>query len=239
MDSHSTITLLSLAFGLGIMHALDADHVMVISNLIGQRPSLQQSLRYCARWALGHGAAILIAGFFVFILGRTIPATLSAYAEHGVGAVLVALGVWVLWDLHRRNTHLHFHQHNGLPRHAHWHRHNNNDNNRHINKQSHSTDTHQHRHSAVLIGVLHGTAGSAPLLALIPLTQIASPWVGIAYLALFAFGVLLAMLLFGGLLSGAVRRLQRFGSQVITTFRAIVAGGSIVFGFYLLFGSLS
>ena len=235
MDSHSTTTLLSLAFGLGIMHALDADHVMVISNFIGRRPSLQQSLRYCARWALGHGTAILAIGIFVFILGNAVPAGLSSYAEYGVGAVLIALGVWVLWDLYRRNVHLHFHQHDGLPSHAHWHRHSK----RNINKQFHNTDTHKHHHSAVLIGVLHGTAGSAPLFALIPLTRIESPWVGIAYLALFAVGVFLSMLLFGGLFSSAIRFLQRFGNRVITLFRTIVAGCSIAFGIYLLLGSQS
>jgi ABC-type nickel/cobalt efflux system permease component RcnA len=240
MDSHSIITLLSLAFGLGILHALDADHVMVISNLIGRRPSLQQSMRYCARWALGHGSALLIAGFFVFILGRAIPVELSVYAEYGVGAVLIVLGVWVFWDLRRQQTHWHFHQHDDLPRHAHWHRHNHiHFNHHHDSKQPHNADTHKHHHGAVMIGVLHGMAGSAPLLALIPITQIASPWLGIAYLALFAIGVLLSMLLFGGLLSSAIRGLQRFSNKVITMFRIIMASGSVAFGFYLLWGSHS
>ncbi|KPJ90400.1 MAG: hypothetical protein AMJ53_13650 [Gammaproteobacteria bacterium SG8_11] len=235
MDSHSVITFLSLAFGLGIIHALDADHVIVMSNLIGQKSSLHQSLKYCARWALGHGAVLLVIGFSVFILGLTIPVELSVYAEHGVGAVLIFLGVWVFWDLRRNNAHLHFHQHDDLPHHAHWHQHHRH----HHSKQSHNADTHKHRHSALMIGVLHGTAGSAPLLALIPLTQIGSPWLGIAYLALFAIGVLFSMLLFGGALSRAIHWLQRFGDKVITLFRATVAGGSLVLGCYLLLGSHS
>ncbi|WP_455210385.1 HoxN/HupN/NixA family nickel/cobalt transporter [Kaarinaea lacus] len=237
MDSHSVITLLSLAFGLGIMHALDADHVMVISNLIGERSSLQQSLRYCARWASGHGAVILIIGFLVFILGQTIPVELSAYAEHAVGVVLISLGIWVIWDLRRKHAHLHFHQHDGLPHHAHWHQHNNH--RLHDSKQSHSSDTHKHQHSALMIGILHGTAGSAPLLALIPLTQIASPWLGIAYLAIFAIGVLLSMMLFGGVLSSTIKWLQRFGDKVIAVIRITVASGSVLFGLSLLLGSQS
>jgi ABC-type nickel/cobalt efflux system permease component RcnA len=235
MDSHSIIALLSLAFGLGILHALDADHIMVISNFIGRRHSLQQSVRYCARWALGHGAALLTVGFFVFIFGQAIPVALSAYAEHAVGAVLILLGAWVFWDLRRKNAHLHFHQHDGLPHHAHWHQHHNI--HHHKNAQSHHADTHKHQHSAVMIGVLHGTAGSAPLLALIPLTQIGSPWLGIGYLTVFAVGVLLSMVLFGGVLSRSIQWLQRFGNKIITLFRAIVASGSVAFGFYLLIGS--
>lgn len=233
MDSHSLIALLSLAFGLGILHALDADHVMVISNFIGKHTSLQQSMKYCARWALGHGTALLVAGFFVFVLGRSIPVELSAYAEHGVGAVLVLLGIWVFWDLSRKRVHLHFHQHDDLPRHAHWHRHTQKLFKRHEN---HNTDSHSHRHSAVMIGLLHGTAGSAPLLALIPLTQYTSPWRGLAYLTLFALGVLLAMLLFGGVLSGAIRWLKRFGDKTLYGFRMLVAGGSVGLGLYLLIG---
>jgi nickel/cobalt exporter len=237
MDNHSIIALLSLAFGLGTLHALDADHIMVISNFIGRRYSLQQSLKYCARWALGHGAALLVVGFFVFILGRAIPISLSDYAEHGVGLVLIALGVWVFWDLSRKRAHLHFHQHDGLPHHAHWHQHYSHHSIH--GKQSHKSDLHKHQHSAVMIGVLHGTAGSAPLLALIPLTQIGSPWLGIAYLALFAVGVLLAMLVFGGVLSRSIQWLQKFGNHFITWFRATVAGGSMAFGVYLLLGSTS
>ena len=88
-----------------------------------------------------------------------------------------------------------------------------------------------------MIGALHGMAGSAPLLALIPLTQIASPWLAISYLAIFAIGVLLSMMLFGGVLSSALRWLQRFGDKVITVFRITVACGSVVLGLSLLLGS--
>jgi nickel/cobalt exporter len=230
MDSHSVTTILFLAFGLGMMHAMDADHIMVISNFIGQRPSLKQSLGYSARWAVGHGIALLVAGFFVFILGRAIPVELSAVAEHAVGVVLIVLGLWVFWDLRRKKVHLHFHQHDDLPYHAHWHSH------VHNNKLSHRADSHKHRHSATMIGLLHGTAGSAPLLALIPLTQIGSPWLGIAYLVIFAVGVLVSMMLFGGVLSGVMGRLQRFGNVFINGIRMTIASGSILFGGYWLSG---
>ena len=230
MDSHSITTILFLAFGLGVMHAMDADHIMVIANFIGQRPGLKQSLRYSARWAFGHGMALLVAGVFVFILGRAIPVELSAAAEHAVGMVLILLGAWVFWDLHRKKAHLHFHHHDDMPYHAHWHSH------PHDNKLPHHADTHAHTHSAIMIGLLHGTAGSAPLLALIPLTHLASPWLGMAYLCLFTLGVLASMVLFGGVLSGAIRRLQCFGQTFINGFRMIIAGGSIAFGGFWLAG---
>lgn len=228
MDAQSTTALLALAFSLGVIHALDADHVMAVSNFIGKRSTLRRNLIFCSRWAIGHGTALFVIGFAVFIMGQTVPAGLSHIAEQAVGIVLILLGLWVLWDLRRKNAHIHFHQHHDLPKHAHWHRHD------HLNNQPHAQDNHTHSHGAVMIGILHGTAGSAPLLALIPLTQIDSPFLGMLYLLIFAIGVLLSMLLFGGLFSSVMAWLNRFGSNVIRGFRLTVAMSTIVLGLSLL-----
>jgi ABC-type nickel/cobalt efflux system permease component RcnA len=228
MDGQSTFTLLTLAFGLGAVHALDADHVMAVSNLISHRPGFKRTLIFCTRWAIGHGAALFVIGFAVLFLGQAIPGPLSQSAEHAVGAVLILLGLWVIVDLWRNNVHLHFHQHNGIPEHAHWHKH------AKTNKQANKKDSHLHAHGATMVGVLHGTAGSAPLLALIPLSQMHSPWLGLTYLFIFAIGVLLSMLLFGGVFSAAVKWLNRFGDNVIKGFRLTIALLSITLGVGLL-----
>jgi nickel/cobalt exporter len=233
MDNPSILTLLSLAFGLGLLHALDADHIMAVSGLAARRPSLRNSLRFCARWAVGHGLTLLLIGSAVLMLGMAIPERLSAVAEALVGAVLIAIGLWVLWNLRCSRAHLHFHDHDNLPPHAHWHGH-------HQHATQHDADKHQHQHSAVFVGVLHGTAGSAPLLALIPLASLGhSPWLGMAYLALFSLGVLLAMFLFGGLLGSSFDWLSRRGDNVLRVTRACVATSSMVFGIYLLQGAFS
>ena len=51
--------LFTLAFGLGLLHALDADHIAAVSGLTGHRPSLKNSLRFCLRWAIGHGSVLI------------------------------------------------------------------------------------------------------------------------------------------------------------------------------------
>lgn len=237
MDAHSSFAILSLAFGLGLLHALDADHIMAVSGLAAHRPGLRSSLRFCARWALGHGTVLLAIGGAVLLLGMAIPAGLSATAELLVGAVLIAIGAWVLWDLFRQRAHLHFHDHDNLPQHAHWHQH-------HDHHQPHHAAAHRHEHNAVLVGLLHGTAGSAPLLTLLPLSAMNnSPWLGMLYLALFGAGVLLAMLLFGGLLGSAFHWLARWGNRSIQLLRGAVALNAIGFGGDLLLsgvpGSLS
>lgn len=224
------VAVLSLAFGLGLLHALDADHVMAVSGLASSRPGLRTSLAFCARWAVGHGLSLVMIGSAVLLLGVAVPTELSAVAESLVGVALIAIGAWVLWTLAAQGIHLHFHRHEGLPRHAHWHKHD--------FSHNHERNVHRHGHGTVMVGVLHGTAGSAPLLALIPLAQIGSPWIGLAYLALFSGGVLVSMLLFGGLLGCFYSWLLRWGGQVVNGVRAAVALSAVGFGGHLLVSAL-
>jgi ABC-type uncharacterized transport system, permease component len=227
------VTILSLAFGLGLVHALDADHVMAVTGLASHCPDRRRSLTLSVRWAIGHGLSLLAVGTAVLLLGRAIPQALSALAEGAVGLVLIGIGLGLLWDLAHRRVHLHFHRHDGLPPHAHLHAHG-----RRTSRWAHQRDPHAHHHSAVLVGVLHGCAGSAPLLALLPLSQLGSPWLGLAYLFMFGLGTLVAMVVFGGVLGGLMAWLMHRGDRVIRSLRTAVAVSSIALGMDLLYLSL-
>lgn len=222
------ISILLLAFSLGMIHALDADHIMAVSSLAGRRPGIKSSIAFCSRWAIGHGLALLVISLFVLLLGWAIPVSLSQWAEQLVGLVLILLGLWVYWDMSRRHIHLHFHRHGKGLLHAHWHQ--------HPAQERHPDSHHQHTHSATLVGVLHGTAGSAPLLALLPISQAVSPWVGIAYVVVFGMGVFIAMLLFGGVLGRLFALGAKKGTRLINLVRGVIAGGSVFYGAYLLNG---
>jgi len=228
-------SVLFLAFGLGMLHALDADHIIAVSGLSsmndssvqdGVHKNKRQSLIFCARWALGHSMALLIIGSAVIFFGMAIPEQLSKIAESLVGVVLILLGVYVLWDMKRQHAHLHFHQHDGMSDHAHWHSHQ-------PAKNMHHKDAHKHAHTPVFVGVLHGVAGSAPLLALLPVSKISSPWLGFCYLLLFGIGVFLSMVLFGGLLGHVFAWLKRWGNQFINGLRVLVSIISISYGITL------
>lgn len=213
------LSLLSLAFGLGLLHALDADHVLAVTTLASTRPRPRAALAFCARWAVGHGLTLFTIGGAVLLLGLAIPHGLSHWAERLVGVVLVAVGLWVLADLWRRRLSLRPHRHPGLPAHAHW-----------QGRGGHGL----HGHGALLVGVVHGTAGSAPLLALLPVAAADTPWIGLGYLAVFGVGVLLTMLLCGGLLGGLWGRLGALSGRLLVAVRGAVALGSIGFGAHWL-----
>jgi sulfite exporter TauE/SafE len=223
--------LLGLGFGLGLVHALDADHIMAVSALATSRPGLRECLRFALRWALGHGGTLLGVGGAAFALGLAIPASFARAAELAVGLMMIGLGAWVLRDALRQRAHLHFHRHDGVPVHAHWHI--------HAPHAAHAADAHRHGHGAVLVGALHGTAGSAPLLALLPAVAEGSAAVGLAYLVAFSAGVLVAMLAFGGLFGALLQRAVRSGR--LWPFRLMRGGtafGCVAVGIYLVRSSL-
>src|SRR5258708_21229790 len=95
--------------------------------------------------------------------------------------MLVGLGAHVLWRLWRDRVHFHKHGHG--------------DGTVHIHAHSHAGETipharapHSHVHGfrwrTLLVGLMHGMAGSAALLVL-AVSQAASPAAGLAYVALF------------------------------------------------------
>ncbi len=217
MPELDLILVLLLAMGLGALHAFDADHIAMVTSLAGSQSGFKKSVMYCTRWAFGHALTLLLLGAVVFLAGLTVPAALGHYAELAVGIFLIVIGLSLLLSIRRQQIHIHYHEHDGLPRHAHWH--------------SHANDkSHRHKHRALFIGSLHGLAGSAPLLALIPLAVNHQPLTGFVYLILFSLGVVIAMLVFGGVLSLVADGLRRLGNRLFITFRIMISLVSIGIG---------
>ena len=238
MDSTSINGMLVLAFGLGLVHALDADHIMAVSGLASRKPGFKSCLLFCRHWAVGHGLALTIIALAVFGFSVAIPSGLSELAESLVGLVLIFIGVWAIWDMTRRKLKFSFHWHRGLTesglsvmKHAHW-----QENSASHSRSAQHSSTQGHNHSAILVGLLHGTAGSAPLLVLIPLSKFGSVSEALGYVLLFSLGVVISMLIFGGLMGKAYQSLAHFGERVIIGVRSLVALSSIGFGTHLLAG---
>ena len=237
----SAIPWLALGFSLGLVHAFDADHVMALSVFATRERGAGRAVAAGIRWAAGHGCVLLLAGIALLGLGRALPPEVSLWAERVVGLTMIGLGVHVWIDLLRSRAHIHFHVHDDLPPHAHWHRHE--DRESHEGAASNGVGRphgsgHHHRHGPVMVGALHGLAGSTPLLAVVGVSSV-SPALGLAYLLLFALGVTLAMALVSGLLGQLASRMARGArdgrsSRKLAALRALSAAGSMAAGGWLV-----
>ncbi|MFO0690965.1 MAG: urease accessory protein [Myxococcota bacterium] len=219
---------LAVAFLLGLIHAVDADHVMALSVFATRERGAAAGARAGLRWSLGHGAVLLVVGLVFVGLGLALPATWTAIAERAVGIVMIGLGAWVWIELARRRAHLHFHAHDGLRPHAHWHAH------RHAHPAARAP-RHQHEHGALFVGALHGLAGSAPLLVVLPIAA-SAPAAAAAYLVLFGLGVAVAMVAVSGALGHVAGRLaERRAERGLSWLRGLGAFGSVAIGAWLAF----
>jgi sulfite exporter TauE/SafE len=82
--------------------------------------------------------------------------------------------------------------------------------------------------------MMHGTAGSAPLLALIPVVSASDPAIGMAYLVTFSFGVFLAMLMVGWLLGWLLRWSAVQSSKLLTIIQGVAGFAALGYGFHLI-----
>lgn len=227
----STFAILSLGFGLGLLHALDADHIMAVSTLsssskkaTNQRTRLQ-TVKFCLQWAIGHGGILLALGTLVIFAGISIPESISTYAEKAVGVILIALGLWIFWQFYQNKLQLQVHSHDGLT-HV------------HLSEESNTKKSKpRHDHKPVLVGITHGLAGSAPVLAIIPIATTGHSWFGLLYIAMFSLGVVLTMLLFGLAFSQFQSTLENYSRRIFDFSRLALASLSISFGGYWLFAS--
>ncbi len=228
------LPLIILGFGLGLLHALDADHVMAISALANQSPSIKKTLFFSLHWALGHGGILLASGFLLFGLGLAIPDNLQYWAEIMVGALLIVLGVSFFWRFRKLKINLVTHKHDDIV-----HTHLVDESHTHTaNNNEHSTDNKSEEiikvHQPIMIGVLHGLAGSAPALALIPAVTSGQLSVAITYLMVFSLGVILSMLAFGLGFSWIQQYLNKYYQRIFTLCRHIIALTAIIVGAFLI-----
>ena len=192
------LTILAVGLVFGLKHATEVDHVVAVSTIVSRHRSVWRSTLVGAMWGAGHTASLLITGALVLSLRIAIPEQVSKWFEFGVALMIIGLGAIALWrSLAKRNdVHVHEHSHDGVS-HVHIHFHES-------ETQHQAARPHNHAVSAVglkpvLIGAVHGLAGSGALTLLV-LTQIESAWVGFFFLAVFGLGSIVGMMLMSGLI---------------------------------------
>lgn len=90
------------------------------------------------------------------------------------------------------------------------------------------------RRSIYVVGALHGLAGAAPVIALIPLARRIDPLAAGLYLACFSLGVVFAMLFIATLLGHANARALRHGARAERLLNLCFGLGALVVGAQIL-----
>ena len=181
-------SVLLFGFLLGMRHALDADHLAAVAALAGGSGGAPRIVRLGVYWALGHSITLVMLGSVVLLTNSVVPPALEASLECLVGVLLIALGVGVVRRVGTGRIHIHAHRH-GTHLHLHAHSH---------PRSDRSYSSHDHGHTAalsrraILVGVVHGLAGSAALV-LLTLSTVDSVWIGMGHLAFFGIGTIIGM----------------------------------------------
>lgn len=199
-----TLSLIA-ALVLGSMHALEADHVSAVTAFATGHPRWREAVSFGLRWAVGHGAAIVVVGTALLLSQQVSVSIANAPLERLVGLVLIGLGAWSIWNARHLHQHVHTHA----------------DGTTHVHVHSHALGGgHAHRHGATSVGLLHGAAGAAPAVALIPLASLDSLVSAVGFLIWFAIGTLAGMMLYAmlaGYFAGRVARASVPLAQAVAT----------------------
>jgi sulfite exporter TauE/SafE len=189
LSAGSGFGIMALGFFLGLKHATEADHLAAVSTIVSERKSLWSSAIVGGIWGLGHTISLVAAGIFVLLLNFHITEKTERMLEFGVGVMLLFLGLNVLRKILKGGS-LHFHSHeHGTREHVHPHL--------HEAAKEDAPDTHhgfKFSPRALLIGMVHGLAGSAALMLLV-IPTIESRTLGLLYIVIFGIGSIGGMML--------------------------------------------
>jgi ABC-type nickel/cobalt efflux system permease component RcnA len=233
LDNASTLSLVAiLGLGLvfGLKHATEVDHVVAISTIVSRHRNVFRSAFVGALWGAGHTVSLLAIAIVVLWFRVAIPERVSGWLEFGVALMIIGLGVSALWRSLRKNAKFHVHQHShGGISHTHVHFHEHETQHKPALPSHHSHGVSRIGWKPVMVGMMHGLAGSGALMLLV-LTQISSAWIGLLYVLTFGLGSIAGMLLMSGLIGlpfALTSRNLTHAHQGLQTLAAIL---SICFG---------
>lgn len=201
--------LIVLGFLLGARHALDADHLVAVSTILSRERTIKGAIAIGAFWGIGHSLTILLVGGLIVALQWTVPPRIEILLELPVAVMLVILGVRSMRATTPPPGHVHGQTEVADP-HQHVHVHGDYV---HAHDHGHGRDEHGHREEdtplgwvdrrlaafraygaarPVIVGVVHGLAGSAAVaLLIVPLVD--SMPAAVLYLGMFGAGTIAGM----------------------------------------------
>jgi ABC-type nickel/cobalt efflux system permease component RcnA len=198
-------SIIALGFFLGMRHATDPDHVIAVTTIVSRQRSIARSALIGVFWGVGHTLTILLVGAAIILFNLVIPPRLGLSMELCVGVMLIVLGLMNIAGFLRSGdaaaaAHSHAHSHGDYV---------------HTHPHQHAPERHGHNSDQtplalldrafgrlslynylrpLVVGIVHGLAGSAAV-ALLVLTTIHNSYWAIAYLLVFGIGTIAGMML--------------------------------------------
>ncbi len=213
------LSILAFGFFLGMRHATDPDHVIAVTTIVSNQRNTARAALIGAFWGIGHTVTILVVGAGIILFNLVIPDRVGLSMELSVAVMLIILGIWNVAGVlrattagsdhvHQKVVHSHSHSHGGLI---------------HSHPHIHLPDGAAQNEAAfgwmdrffgrnilyqylrpLVIGIVHGLAGSAAV-ALLVLTTIRNVHWAVAYLLIFGVGTIAGMMLITMSLATAFR----------------------------------
>lgn len=237
LSSVGAFAVLGLGLVFGLKHATEVDHVVAVSTIVSEHRNLWRAAVVGGLWGAGHTASLVVVGVFVLTLRVAIPESVAGWLEFGVALMIIALGVNAFTRALRRraDAHVHRHEHDGVE-HAHVHFHEHEAAGETVEAAGHTHAVTRIGLKPVLVGAMHGLAGSAALTLLV-LAQIDSVVLGLLYLGVFGVGSIIGMMLMSGLVGLPFALGARRVGGVSYGLQLVVGALSIAFGLWYAYST--
>ncbi|MED4203933.1 sulfite exporter TauE/SafE family protein [Neobacillus mesonae] len=164
------LSILALGFILGLKHAIEPDHVIAVTTIASQSKKLWNASLAGVFWGIGHTATLFIIGIILILIKNDISDKWSMSLEFLVGIMLVYLGIVSILSF-RKSGREEGHTHTD---------------------KSYIKGSYM---KSVVIGLIHGLAGSAAMV-LLTMSTVDSVWEGALYILIFGLGTITGMLTF-------------------------------------------
>lgn len=200
------LTILLFGFLLGMRHSTDSDHVVAVTTFVSQQKSIGFAAKIGAVWGLGHTLTICLVGIAIIFFDFTVTPRLGLTLEFMVGIMIVVLGLLSLRIFLRKDSFSSL-----------------------IDRSKKSNKLFR----PLIVGLVHGLAGSAAVAVLI-MNTISNEKTVIIYMLLFGLGTVIGMMVLTLLIS-----LPYVYSQKIKSTNKILGTGtsilSIAFGLFIMY----
>jgi len=230
----SLISILILGFVLGMRHATDADHVVAVSTIVSRERRISSAAWIGAIWGAGHTITIFVVGVGIILFTLVIPPRIGLSMEFSVGLMLVLLGWLNLRGLGKT-----------------WR------GDQSLSKTSETQAAPPHTHATtdrsvdamdrwfggwtiyqwvrpLLVGLVHGLAGSAAVALLVLATLHNSRW-AVAYLLIFGVGTIAGMMVITVAMASALNFAGSRSHWINRRLSLATGFLSVAFGLFLVY----